>query len=550
MFRHIKYVLIAIVFAGSAVAHATDAKLEAAKDALWAAISEEDYAAVEAALANAQADYLKNSENRETIRALLGMFYANNPQLVQFTEGWLSAYPKSPFAHTAQAWLYHRVSWDIRGGGLARYIYPQARAEFRGLQIKAWEHAKEAYEADNALLPAADAVIRLAISNGQHRRGYKVLRQVMEKDPNMGTLRRGIGLTAPGWGPGGTWRKAENLCDHYGPMIEGHDTDPVTYCKIFALGTYHYDDETADWLRGMLMTGEYPDLEYLIMHWVTHSTATRAEAEFARAYLNREDVTDVKYAEEFDMNIALRYNFEFVGEAHMRRAQAEAREALRRDPYNPDLIKTLQRLVMRTTRSESSYRSTKVDGPTREERIEYARRMLIASPYKSTHWSDYGRELYPQSAENVLKDEPFKINAIVYSDHKPGQLLGYAFDKWRLLAALERLETETQSTAFQRLDENRKANVRREIQQWLAVRETMDLDEDLRCPMMRAYRLYEFICETSKDPECEPLAEQIEMLEIVRNNVNARRACVGVIASQPRDLFYSPIPVDLSAPEG
>ena len=550
MFRYVHILLLVIFCASPVAAHAADPEPHTIKDEIWAAIDDGDYASVEASLANAQMDFLRGGLSGNDMRELFSLFHVNNPDLIRFVDGWLSDHPHSPFAHTAQAWLLHKISWGIRGDGPAREIYPRALAEFREMQFLAWHHALQAYETDKRFLPASDAILGLANPTGGQRRGYDVLREVMETDPNMGTLTRGVGLTHAGWGGGGSWQKAQKICDHYGPMIDGYSTDPVTYCKLYARGNYHRDKDSRAWLIETLMTGDYPDLEHLVLFRFTHSTATRAEAMFARAYLTREGVTNVEYAREFDWNLALKYDFDFISEAHQRRAQTEARAALKRDPYNPELIRTLQSSISRLTRTEESFRSTVVDDPTREERIEYARRMLVASPYNPRNWSDYGRALYPQSPENVLKDEPFNINKIVYSDHAPGYLLGYAFDKWRLLAALERLDTDPESEAWKRLSEERRAQAEKTRQEWLAVRGRVNLDTEIRCPMMRAYRLFQFVCETSRDSECNAGTEQTEMIEIVRDDVNRRRVCTGVMAVDALDLFYSPIHVDLSAPEG
>ena len=550
MFRILKISLIAILLAGSVPAQADTADIAATKDKLWGAVTEGDYASVEAILANAQLQYLAGEAGAEDMRALLGLFYANNPDLIAFTEGWLEVYPKSAYAHTAQAWLFHRMSWDIRGNGRARDIYPKAIADFRDMQRFAWVQATEAYDLDNRLLPASDAMIRLANSVGEQRRALKTLRGVMKTDPNMGTLRRSMGLTSGGWGfAGATWDTAEEICKRYGPMIDWDEGDPVTYCLLYAAGTIHRGDHF-EWAYDILATGEFPSLDYLRLNRSTRSDSTRAQAEFAREYLSRDDVTDVKHAREYDLNVAPKHNFDFLGEAHQRRAREQALEAIKRDPYNPELIKTLQNSITRMTPTETSLMSKVIESPTHEERIEYARRMLVASPYNAQHWRAYGQELYPQSAENALKDEGFRINAVVYSDHAPGYLMGYAFDKWRLLSALERLDTETQSAVFQKLDDARKAKSRKQIKEWQAVRENMDLDRDLRCPMIRAHRLYELVCESSQDPECEPIPEQAEMIAIVRADVNRRRVCTGVIAAPAHELFYSPIPIDLSAPEG
>ncbi len=540
----------ALFFAARAAMATENPETEAAKDELWAAITNTDYAAAEAIIANAHAEYLQNGTNQNRTRDLLGLFYANNPMLDRFAEGWLDTYPNSPFAHTAHAWLLHKRSWDIRGPGPAREIYPLANALFRRMQFEGLDDAQAAYSLDNRLLPASDAVLRLAVSTGAFETAYEVLHEVMKNDPNMGTLRRAIGMTAPGWGPGGTWEAAVQLCEFYGPMITNHDTDPVEYCKIFAAGEYHPDKERRDWLFNAVTSGDYPEFEHFVLPRYTHNNATRAEAEFARAYLNRTDVTEPRHAENFDMNVANRYGFDFVQHIHQLRARDHALEAIKRDPYNPALLKTLLRGVSRMSREDDILRSTMIVKPTHDEHLEYTRRMLVAAPYDPENWQAYGSTKIPQTPENLLKDDPIQVNTVVYSDHEPRYVLGYAIDKWQLLASLERIEHEPQSEAFQRLSPERQKRARGEIQKWIAARENINLDEDIRCPMMRAYRLYKLLCETSRSIDCSIDPRQQEMFEIVRADITKRRVCTGVMSVPAHELFFTPIPVDLSAPEG
>lgn len=549
MLRYIFSLLLAICCATHVAAQA-DPATEAAKDELWAAISASDYAAVEAIVANAHADYLKTGKNQDQTRELLGLFDANNPMLDHFADAWLETYPNSPFAHTARAMLYNNVAWNIRGEGLARFTYPDALREFSWMQFKAWEHAEQAYEADNRLLPASDATLRLALPNGERRYGYDVLHQVMKTDPNMGSLRRGLWLSSTSWGRGGGWDQAEKLCDSYGPDVDWHEGDPVTYCKLVA-GAWVHHAKRGQWAHDILKEGDYPSLELIVVKRLANRSATRADAHFIQAYLQREGVTDADNAGKFDRYVAHKYNLDFMGEAHSRRARAHAREAIKRDPYNPELLETLLAGISGARMKGDRFSTRQLERPTPEERLEYTRRLLVASPYDPQRWYSYGTVLYPPTnPEDLLKDEPFRINTVVYSDHKRSRLLQRAIDKWNLLDSLERLESETQSDAFQGLDDERKAEVRGQIQRWLAARATIDMDQDIRCPMMRAYRLFEALCKDFESDECDVHPQQAEMFEIVRADVNKRQVCTGIMSARTHELFFDPVPVDLSAPEG
>jgi hypothetical protein len=236
----------------------------------------------------------------------------------------------------------------------------------------------------------------------------------------------------------------------------------------------------------------------------------------------------------------------------MRRAMADARGALRDDPYNFKLLDLLQKDVMAFDAPEGApYSARVVERTPGEDKAEYARRKLLVSPYDAELWMEYGRHAYQggMSPETFLMDEPARINAIVYSGHDPVQLAGYMFDKWHMLANLERLDTDPQRPEWQAASPERQAEAEANRQAWLAVRSGIDMDAALRCPMMRAYRLIRPSCRDAASGCDIPLPMQ-EMYEIVRSDVNARGVCKGVMAPSVEGLLFAPVPVDLAGPGG
>lgn len=549
MLRFFTSVLVFILSSLSALAESDNFDPLTDKEVLRQAIYDNDISFVEAALAKSQEIFLAGDATGEDMRFLYQIFTTTNPKVISFVEGWLKAKPNSPYAHTAQAWIYFTAGWIIRGEKLARETYPEALNEFRILHHDAFLHAQEAYKADKRMIPASDALLRLANSTGTKRQAYKVLFEVMHDDPNIGTLNRGLTMTMPGWG--GSWRMAEDMCDFYGPMIKDSEYDPVLYCKLYAGGELHAG-ERGDWVRATLKNTSIPSLDYLRLYQATSNYATRADAEFAYNYLNREHITWVYYAKRFDRNVAHRYGYDFISEDHQRRARDNALAGIEHDPFDPEWINDLQEGISRYSYTENgSFRISSIENPTREEQIEYARRLLVVAPYDPDHWRDYAQTKYPpNNPDDFLKDEPYLINALVYSNHDPVSLHHYVFTKWQQLDNLERLDTEPQSKEWKKLDALRKAKIEKERQRWLDRRERVNMDRDIRCPMMRAYRLLELICETTKNDQCVPNPMQREMYELVRNDVNKRRACTGEMSVPAHELFYSPIPVDLGEPGG
>ena len=68
--------------------------------------------------------------------------------------------------------------------------------------------------------------------------------------------------------------------------------------------------------------------------------------------------------------------------------------------------------------------------------------------------------------------------------------------------------------------------------------------------MMRTYRLHQVVCASANHSSCTPNPGLVDMFEIVRADVTKRRVCTGIMAARGQDLFYQPIAVDLSAPDG
>lgn len=177
--------------------------------------------------------------------------------------------------------------------------------------------------------------------------------------------------------------------------------------------------------------------------------------------------------------------------------------------------------------------------------------MIVASPYEPSHWRQYaGLVAGVRNGGDFLEAEPYLINSIVYSNHDPDMVFGYAMEKWQLLNSFESLDTDPQTELWQALSEDQKKKAEAQRQEWLAAREKMDLDKTFRCPMMRAYRLHRILCKSTSAFSCENSARQMEMMEIVRADVTQRRVCTGIMAAREDELFYSPVPADLSAPEG
>ncbi|MEL7257584.1 MAG: hypothetical protein AAFN80_07025 [Pseudomonadota bacterium] len=546
--RCIKTLFTALLFLLPSLAQAADVYEDISKDDLWAVIEAKDFKAAEELFAKSHSYAMQNADALNHTRWLFEVFGTNNPKVGQFAEGWLDAYPQSAYANTGQAWVLYTTGWYIRGEGPARGLFYDAMATFTQMHREAWDAAERAHKIAPDLLPASDAILRLANSTRNQSKALEVFHAVMTETPNAGTLSRAIDLTNPGWG--GSWRLTEHICDEYAPLveIEGRKNN-VLRCKIFAAGNYHMPTH-GDWYMQEAAKREFPDLDYLYAKRVSTRTATKKQAAFLHEYLTNPDVTNHELAYDFDSDLARKYGYEFLYESHIRRAKEHANAQIERDPYNPDLLETLLKDIDGFSITEDDrLRMSVIERTPREDKVEYSRRLLQSSPYDPELWKQFARYKFnANNASHALLDEPYLTNSIVYENHDSYALQGFATSRWMLLSQLERLEWETEQPRWKEQTPEQLERNTAILESWIARRETLDLDAQIRCPMMRAYRLYEMLCGRPGQGACQIQPQMKEMLEIVRDDVNERRVCTGVMAASEYDLYFQPIDVDLYAP--
>ena len=528
MFRIL--ISIAVVFLSSlqALAYSEDPSRLIDKDALREAIYAGDMALVEEVIATAHAMYQADDATADDLRVIFQLFTTTNPAIITFTKQWLMEKPDSVYAHTAQAWINYTASWNIRGEEFAQHTYPPALREFRALQESTWDHASRAFEIAPDFVPASDALLKTATQTGRIRDGFDVIAIVMDESPNMGSLYRAISMTHPGWSSA-TWDTAAWLCSTYAPMIQWDlNEDPETNCLIDAAmsvhGRTHYD-----WGYAKLTEGVAPSLDFYRLWTSTSHQATRAEAEFARQYLNQPGRSDYHYARRFDENVAVRYRFEFISYEHLLREKETAWSLLQHDPYDPELIKVLLTHSSKWMRKEDGTPFLKtMPDLTKEQRSDLSQRLLISSPFEPEHWRDFlasvGQGLLPETFQEF---DEYHTNKVVYSNHSPGSLSSYLFHK---------------ANAYIRLDMAEKGKLGPE---WDAVVERKNWTNAIICPMVRTYRLRDLVCETSQSSECTS-APQFEDL-YAQTLLQAERdgVCFPERTEPPQSLFFSPIPIGL-----
>lgn len=490
---------------------------------------------MEAIMAQTQDMMHEGSATTEDMRVKFQDFTTTNPKVIEFVEDWVTQYPDSPYAHTAQAWVLYAIGWNVRGEKWAKDTYPEALYMHRQMLDAALGHATMAYEIDPSLIPASDAIVALGKSTDSKDWAAHVLDQVMETQPNWGTLSRSLALAQPGYG--GTSELADAICEYYGPMLSQPIEDMVRYCKTVANGMYFGDrwDEVRDWVR------DDPDPiwdYYRVQSMYSETAATADQVAFAVNYFKNNDVTNLRMADKFDRYYAGSPMGEPVIEIVLERAKGYARKTLEHDPYNLNALSVLLRDSYTVTKEADGtvmHRPTGI--PTAVDEMDYHRRRLLAAAYHAEYWTDYARSVQSLShrhddrSKRLFLTDPAWINAIVYSRHGRNQVQSFFHRKITQLATLRQEQGEGWGP------------------EWDDLAATTDWHESIICPLIRLMRLDDGLKELGKKAYGELDLEYRSKVNALRVQAKKDGKCRAEETASLDALYFSPVEVDLSVPE-
>lgn len=507
----------AVLLAAFVAAVPPAARADPAGD-LDAALRAGDAAAVERQLVDAQAAFVAGERSADEIRALYTPFTRTRPETLALVDAWLTRDPASAEANAAMAWLLHTRAWDIRGKDAAGHLHPQALAEFEALQATAWRLADRAHAADPRLIAASDALILLGNPAGHRTEALAVLDKVMERDPNFGTLWRGLGLAHAGWG--GTWRMAEGMCETHAARVPDAEPSPVLSCLVRA--SLDHPDR-ALWREETLLANDLPHLDRYLLGHLLRPDAPEADVARARRVLLDEDRIDLPAARLHDMNHAGRFGFGAMQDVHEARARAKAEAELEDDPYNPDLLDALIPPVMaREMREDGEYVGRVVSRAAPEVTVDLAERAVVAQPYTPERWTDLWQAMArTDDAMQAGKGNPYRVNAVVYANHRPEALLDYlrhqamVYDAWGMMA-------------------------RGELKGGEAMFAGTEPDRDILCPFVRAERLFRASCAAGGAMACAVPPEVGAAFDVILADAEARGACMAERTSPVAALAFTP----------
>lgn len=490
-----------------------------------------DVEAVETAMTEAQ-----DTGGTTGGRDLFDLFDTTSPVISDFVADWLKAHPESPHAHTAQAWIYHRVGWSLRSGLPAHMVHHRAREAFDHLLFKADDHAMTAFAAAPDLLAAADLLLDMGISGQGSLPAPGLLDTVMKTQPNARTLETALFAANPRWS--GTQELGDRICETYGPKVPSWGDTGADKCKLMVSAEY-FDFEPRDWFVETLNRVDHPDLKQL-----------RRRATIALDLPNpdwRRDVermfddptyVDVAFAEFYDTRYAGRHpQAPLATPRVLPRAVQWALRQIEHDPYDPELLDILSTtMVWRRFPDGNMAMEAFRDGAPALSVEDLARRRVLASPYHPEAWAKYASVAKTGYSDVAIADRFGRwINAVAYSGHSTLYLI-------ELHNALVFVPRQLDMA----IKSNPDAEVRRQAS-------AVDRDKLIHCPIIRARRIIEAICEEFPDTAygCTPSSGNPPMdISAIWRDTEERNVCLRERRESLDALIFEPIQYDLAGPGG
>lgn len=479
-----------------------------------------DIDAAEAAMAEAHAESLTGETSFEDLRALVDILRTTHPDVVDFVGAWRVAYPDSAYPKAIQAFQLNDLSWHYRGQEFADKTHPDAIWAFRKMQDEAAILASEAFEISADFLPASDAVLTMQLATRHLRpaRFEGVQRMVMSRQPNTHTLYLAARTAMPQWGGGGN-RAIRQLCGFYAVLVPDpeYSTDVCAAEMIAAFGD---DQKAGEFLDTVISASDHPNLwEARIRRAMHHRTP--ADRAFLMDHLAQPGSTTGFLPHFF------RYWFDQDADSLQlledvnRRMQAEARAALRHDPFNGEQLTVALGDYVPFAQSHN--------GLWKDSDI-LRRRMVLARPFDAATWTNATTgmpEVY--EAATIRDQDAYFINAIYYSDHGMSEVLALYGRKYRM---------------YYRYHD---ANVRYQITpDYLSEEEEIEL---LLCPIARLSRMVRVHCETFEGSTpvlmCDPTHGAAPKAAFILADRGAEALCPDEMAAPLVELGYLPLPVDL-----
>ena len=477
------------------------------------AVDTGDFAALEI-LIEGQADVARETNDFSALRDLYGTLFqtANSNRLAQ-QRAWLAEYPDSPYAAAALGWSHMRLAELARGGATVRFTPEEAIAAHREGLTQSLEMADRALKGDPDFVPALDLALVLAIYGGGQSAVPSIVERTLSVAPDMHALSLGLTALSPRWG--GSIEQQFALCDRAKEILTSVDDD---ICLIFVAFREDLDGGMRERALAALDRRDEPFLDFARADAYRREWRGRPEAaEKSMEFLMKR----IRPGGDFDTlagdirliaHIFADPFFEIEAEDALVIA---LKEALRDSPED---YRVLGRLL-----ADLFDKSRLGAAPERaEEARALWRAMLVQGRNNPDVWAAGERlEAYLGNWAKPAVTGPYVVNEIYYSNHGSNPLRSYVVNLFQLYEMAGRPDTLPADTTLDDLD-----------------------DDVLLCPMFRAQRLFEMVCEYSpEDLGCNSTGAGANVPDEVRRLMARTEACRWEQTAPIEDLLLQPVPV-------
>ncbi|HEV8630012.1 MAG TPA: tetratricopeptide repeat protein [Thermoanaerobaculia bacterium] len=197
-----------------------------------------DFDALERRLGELQEAFERDVEREADMAVAVRAFRTADPALEPILAAWLTARPRSAFAHLGRAKYFARVGWERRGGRWARDTSEQQFRAMAASHALAASEARAALALEPRLLEAHEVLLEVANAEGATARCGELTRDALRVAPASFRIRAAhAGCLLPRWG--GSEAALRELAAGATPYL---DANP----RLAALAGF------VDWDRGTL----------------------------------------------------------------------------------------------------------------------------------------------------------------------------------------------------------------------------------------------------------------------------------------------------------
>lgn len=487
-----------------------------------------DFAATDAALTAAHIEYTA-AHTPDAERDLYNVFALSDPAIGEFALDWARDEPNNPRALTAKGWNLYTWGWIIRGDRSFERTSAEALDALSTRHSAAFPLFKQATELQPDLIPASDGLLRLTATLGNKSLIPLELERIMTSQPNRGSLMRAMVALAPQWN--GRPEQVNLLCDRYAPKITDIKDYSPEVCRIDAVyyANFWYGDQRAA-AHQLLMFTLNPVLDYAREADILAGLMTPEETIAALEAIKSKRPLTLKEAEKLDftrmdLNRTLPQDADYPeSKAAQLRDIAQGDAALKRDPFNPDLLHHYVQI-----RADAVYNLDRPMPPAEKaDMINRLQAVLKVVPTSPKLWSDLaGLTLNARDLDSIASAEPYFHNAIHYARYGTRQFSDAVRPKVEMV-----LDPRNYMHA---------ADI-----SGLTPEQLAKLDQIVNCPLLGQLSILGVVCQNTNTPanQCaDGAVTNTVVIQRLRDRI-ALGACGPALGQSLETLYEKPAKVD------